>query len=199
MNLRGMAGHGILQLIAGHATSVVMAGLFGFFAILATRGVCSASWSANADSGESRAGCRAALVVCMVTALLLAPTVRKTVVRDWVAGAMPARWPARPVLWYLGVNETLAGHIVAETPVVLPPRFSFVAFPRQQDDAGRAAYRMLRRGLPRSRNERGCRCRWSRVSRSPRSSGTIAVFPSRSPAAVPDRASARAFAEWPNG
>jgi len=32
---------------------------------------------------------------------------------------------------------------VAETPVVLPPRFSFVGFPKQQDDASRAAYRAL--------------------------------------------------------
>jgi hypothetical protein len=75
--------------------------------------------------------------------LLFAPTVRKTVVRDWVAGAITAQWPARPVLWYLGMNETVAGHIVAETPVVLPPRFSFAAFPKQQDDASRAAYRAL--------------------------------------------------------
>jgi hypothetical protein len=142
MNLRGMDGRGILQLIAGHATSVVMAGLFGFFAILATRGV------ARLMVGERRfrhvsSTVQSSLVVCTVTALLLAPTVRKTVVREWVAGAMPARWPALPVLWYLGVNETLAGHIVAETPVVLPPRFSFVAFPKQQDDASRAAYRVL--------------------------------------------------------
>jgi hypothetical protein len=43
----------------------------------------------------------------------------------------------------LGMNETAAGHIVAETPVVLPPRFSFVGFPRQQDEASRAAYRAL--------------------------------------------------------
>jgi hypothetical protein len=32
---------------------------------------------------------------------------------------------------------------VAETPVVLPPRFSSIAFPKQQDDASRAAYRVL--------------------------------------------------------
>jgi len=43
----------------------------------------------------------------------------------------------------VGVNETIAGHIVAETPVVLPPRFTFVGFPTQQDDASRAAYRAL--------------------------------------------------------
>jgi hypothetical protein len=142
LNLRGMDGRGILQLIAGHATSVVMAGLFGFFGILATRGVSRLMVGARGFRQVSST-VQSALVVCTITALLLAPTVRKTVVRDWVAGATPARWPARPVLWYLGVNETLAGHIVAETPVVLPPRFSFVAFPKQQDEASRVAYRVL--------------------------------------------------------
>jgi hypothetical protein len=142
LNLRGMDGRGILQLIVGHATSVVMAGLFGFFSILATRGVFR---TMVGERGFRRVSStvQSALLVCTVTALLLAPTVRQTVVRDWVAGAMTARWPARPVLWYLGVNETIAGHIVAETPVVLPPRFSFVAFSKQEDDASRAAYRAL--------------------------------------------------------
>jgi hypothetical protein len=73
----------------------------------------------------------------------LAPSVRKTVVLDWVAGAPPARWPVRPALWYLGVNEALAGHVIADTPVVLPPRWSFAALPKQHDDASRAAYRAL--------------------------------------------------------
>ena len=39
INMRGMSGGGILRLIAAHATSVVMAGLFGFFGILAARGI----------------------------------------------------------------------------------------------------------------------------------------------------------------
>jgi hypothetical protein len=142
MNLRGMDGRGIVHLIAGHATSVVMAGLFGFFSLLAARGVL------RLMVGESRfrrisSTVQSTLVVCTVTALLLAPTVRKTVVHDWVAGATPARWPARPALWFLGANETIAGHIVAETPVVLPPRFSFVGFPKRQDEESRAAYRAL--------------------------------------------------------
>jgi len=142
VNLRGMAGRGLLQLIVGHATSVVLAGLFGFSSILAARGVLRLMVGASGFRRVSST-VQSSLVVCAVTALLLAPTVRKPVVHDWVAGAMPARWPARPVLWYLGVNETVAGHIVAETPVVLPPRFSFVGFPKQQDDASRAAYRAL--------------------------------------------------------
>jgi hypothetical protein len=146
LNLRGITDRGILQLIAGHATSVVMAGLFGFFGILATRGVCRLMVGARGFRQVSST-VQSGLVVGTVTALLLAPTVRATVVRDWVAGVMPARWPAAPALWYLGVNETVAGHIVAETPLVLPPRFSSVIG-------------CWSRGLPRSLTGRGCRCRW---------------------------------------
>jgi hypothetical protein len=142
MNLRGMSGRGVLQLIAGHATSVVMAGFFGFACVLATRGLLHL---AAGERGFRRISStvQSALVVCMVTALLLAPTVRQTAVRDWVAGVTRARWPTRPVLWYLGVNETSAGHVVADTPIVLPPRFSFVGVPRQHDADSRAAYRAL--------------------------------------------------------
>jgi len=145
LNMRGMDGRGLLHLIAGHANSAVLAGLFGFFGILATRGVCRLLVGERGFRWVSST-VQSSLVVCAVTALLLAPAVRKTVVYDWVAGAAPARWPAHPVLWYVGVNEIVAGHIVAETPVVLPPRFSFIEFPRQEDDAARVAYRKL---LPR--------------------------------------------------
>jgi len=142
LNLRGMSGRGLLQLMVGHATSVVMAGLFGFSTILAARGVCRVI---AGERGFRRVSStvQSSLVVGAITALLLAPAVRKTVLRDWVAGTMPAAWPARPALWFLGVNETVAGHIVAGTPIVLPPRFSFVGVPRKQDDASRAAYRAL--------------------------------------------------------
>jgi hypothetical protein len=142
MNMRGMDGRGILRLIAGHATSVVMAGLFGFFSVLATRGVLRLILG---ERGFRRISStvQSSLVVCLATALLLSPAVRNAAVRDWVAGTTTASWPARPALWYLGVNETLAGHLVAETPIVLPPRFSVVAFPTQQDDADRIVYRAL--------------------------------------------------------
>jgi hypothetical protein len=142
MNMRGMGGRGILQLIGGHATSVVMAGLVGFFGVLATRSVLRLAIGERIFRSVSTI-VQSSLVVFAVTALLFAPTVRKTTVREWVAGATPARWPARPVLWYLGVNETLAGYIVAETPVVPPPRSSLVEFRRREDDSSRAAYRLL--------------------------------------------------------
>jgi hypothetical protein len=142
LNLRGMRGSGILRLIAGHATSVIMAGLLGFFAVLATRGVFRLILGERVFRRVSSA-VQSALMVSTVALLLLTPTVRAQDVRDWVAGVLPRRLPALPVLWYLGVNETLAGHVVAETPLVLPPRFALVASHAQQDDAGRAAYREL--------------------------------------------------------
>ena len=88
INLRGMHGIGILRLIAAHATSVVMAGLFGFFGILATRGALRMVLGERGFRRVSSA-VQSALVVCSVTALLLAPTVRATEVRDWVAGVRP--------------------------------------------------------------------------------------------------------------
>src|SRR4051812_31297994 len=39
MNIRGTSGATILRLMAAHGTTVTIAGLFGFFAILATRGM----------------------------------------------------------------------------------------------------------------------------------------------------------------
>jgi len=38
LNMRGMSGAGILRLMAGHGTAVVLAGLLGFFGVFAARG-----------------------------------------------------------------------------------------------------------------------------------------------------------------
>lgn len=145
LNIRGADRTTIGRLIAAHAATVTMAGLFGFFGILQMRGL------ARLALGEQRfrrvsSGVQSALIVMMMTALLLAPTVRAGDVRNWVGGATRPRWPARAVLWYLGVNERLAGHLLVDTPIVLPPRFSFITFPKQEDEAARATYRAL---LPR--------------------------------------------------
>ncbi len=142
INMRGMSGGGLLRLIAGHATTVVMAGLFGFFGILAVRGILRLVLR-ESGFGRVSSAVQSALVVSSVIALLLTPTVRATGLRDWVAGVVPPRWPAVPVLWYLGVNETVAGHIVADTPVVMPSRLRLPAVLKREDDAGRAAYREL--------------------------------------------------------
>jgi hypothetical protein len=143
INMRGMSGGGLLRLIAAHAMTVVAAGLVGFFGILAVRGILRLVFR---ESGLARVSTavQSALVVFSVVALLLAPTVRATGLRDWVAGVVPARWPAVPVLWFLAVNETAGGDIVVGTPVVVPGGLKLPAVLKRQDDAGRAAYRELR-------------------------------------------------------
>ena len=143
INMRGMSAGGLLRLIAAHATTMVMAGLFGFFGILTVRGILRLVLR-ESGFGRVSSAVQSALVVSSVIALLLAPTVRAAGLRGWVAGVISPRWPAVPVLWYLGVNETVAGHIVADTPVVTPPRVTLVTSLKREDDAGRAAYRELK-------------------------------------------------------
>jgi hypothetical protein len=142
LNLRGISGSAILGLIAGQGTAAVMAGLFGFLTILALRGVLRLALGER-SFGRVSSGVQGALVVSLVTALLLTPTVRAAGVRDWIAGVASPRWPAVPALWHLGLHETLVGHVVADTPVVMPPRMMFVASLKRDNDAGRTAYRAL--------------------------------------------------------
>lgn len=142
VNIRGIAGATILRLIGAHATTVIMAGLFGFFAILAIRGMLRLLLGDQAFQRAS-SGIQSALVVSVVTALLLAPTVRARDVRHWVGDEVVPQWPVGPVVWYLGVNETSAGHLVAETPIVMPPRMPSIASLTRENQAARAAYRPL--------------------------------------------------------
>jgi hypothetical protein len=142
VNMRGVGGVTILRLIASHATTVTMAGMFGFFGVLAIRGLLRLLLGERAFRRAS-SPVQSALVVGMVTALLLALAVRASDVRTWVDGAVVPPSPVRPVLWYLGANETLGGHLVAETPIVLPPLLSAAAIPIALDDLARARYRAL--------------------------------------------------------
>ena len=142
-NLRGMRGLDLLQVIAGHAATVMAAGLFAFFVILAVRGMLRTVLGA-AGFRRISSLVQSALVVFCVSALLLSPTVGRQAVHDWVGGAAPAPWPARPVLWYLGLGEAVAGHVVAETPMVMPRRLLLTGLIKYRDDAGKAAYRAMR-------------------------------------------------------
>jgi hypothetical protein len=83
------------------------------------------------------------LVVGVLTAIILTPTVSEETLRDSIAGATAPRWPAIPVLWHLGAHETLAGRVVLETPVVMPRRLTLPSSLRQEDEAHRSAYRAL--------------------------------------------------------
>ena len=144
LNIRGISGTTILRLIASHAATVSMAGFFGFFGVVAIRGLLRLVLGENIFR-RTASGVQSLLLVGMVTGLLVAPTVRAREVRRWVSQAMVARWPARPVLWFLGANETLAGYLVADTPIVLPPRFAVLpAFLATEDQIARATYRQMR-------------------------------------------------------
>lgn len=146
VNLRGITIGGIVRLIAAQAISVVMAGLFGFFAVLAARGLLRFALGER-GFGRVSSSVQSLLVVVAVTGLLLTPTIRGKTVTDWVAGVAPPRYFALPVLWHLGVNEMLAGDVVVNTPAVMPRRLTLPAWLRQDDEEHRSAYRAMRTNL----------------------------------------------------
>src|SRR6185436_14507150 len=92
LNIRSIRGGTILRLIVAHATIVTVAGLCGFFGVLAIRGIL------RLLLGESRfrrasSVVQSGLVVCAITGLLLAPTVRASDIRRWVGSAAAPPWP----------------------------------------------------------------------------------------------------------
>ena len=89
VNIRGTRGVTILGLIASHATTVTMAGMFGFFGILAIPGCSASRRRTGVPAGLEPV--QTTLVVSMVTALLLALTVRASDVRRWVAATQVRR------------------------------------------------------------------------------------------------------------
>jgi hypothetical protein len=141
-NLRGISGGGVLRLMGAQAITVVMAGLFGFFGVLAVRGLLRLALGAR-GFGRVSSVAQSAFIVCAVTALILTPTLGAPALRDWITGVGQPRWPARPVLWHIGVNEAIAGDVVVNTPVVTPPRLTLTAPLQQQDAEARLAYRSL--------------------------------------------------------
>ena len=144
INVRGIGGLTLIRLIAGHFVTAALAGLLGFIAVLAVRGLlCVALGEARFQRWSSTI--QSALLTMVITALLIAPTVHPADVRAWLSGAA-APPPAAPALWYVGQNETLAGHLLAETPIVPPPRSRITPAQRDANRRDRSAYREL---LPR--------------------------------------------------
>jgi hypothetical protein len=143
MNLRGIAASGVLRLIVAQAFTVILAGLFGFFVVLAVRGVLRLILRERGFQRVSSVA-QSAFVVGVVTAIILTPTVGEQTVRESIAGQAPAGWPMIPVLWHLGANEVLAGNVVVETPVVMPRRLTLPPYMRREDEGNRSAYRALR-------------------------------------------------------
>jgi hypothetical protein len=148
VNLRGITIGGIVRLIAAQSISVVTAGLFGFFAVLTARGLLRFALGER-GFGRVSSSVQSLFVVVAVTGLLLTPTIRGKTVTDWVGGVAPPRYFALPVLWHLGINETLAGDVVVDTPAVMPRRLAMPSWLRQDDEEHRSAYRALQANLGR--------------------------------------------------
>jgi hypothetical protein len=146
VNLRGVTMVGVVRLIVAQAISVIMAGLLGFFAILASRGLLRVALGER-GFGRVSSAVQSLFVVAAVTGLLLTPNISGKTITEWIASAVPARVAALPVLWHLGVNETIAGHVVAEAPAVTPRRHTLPAWMRRDDERQRDAYRALRPNL----------------------------------------------------
>ena len=146
VNLRGVTMLGIARLIAAQAISVIMAGLLGFFAVLAARGVVRLLLGER-GFGRVSSAIQSLCVVGVVTCLLLTPTIRGKTVTEWVGGTVPPRYAALPVLWHLGVNETVAGDVVVDAPAVMPRRLTLPAWMRRDDEEHRSTYRALRGNL----------------------------------------------------
>jgi hypothetical protein len=142
LNMRGISGVGILRLMAAQTITVVLAGIAGFFAVLALRGVLRIVVGQH-GFGRISSAAQSVLVVCAVTALLVTPTIGATAVWSWIAGAAPPSWPALPVLWHLGMNETLAGDVVVGIPVVMPRRLTLRSAMRREDEDARSTYRAM--------------------------------------------------------
>ena len=142
LNLRGISSGGILRIIVAQGVALIMAGLLGFFTVLALRGGVRLALGER-GFGRVSSMVQSVGVVCAVTALILTPTANGKRVAEWIDGLAPAWSVSLPVFWHLGVNETIAGDVIVGTPVVMPRRLALPASLRQQDEEHRDAYRAL--------------------------------------------------------
>ena len=107
----GVSLKGSLALTLAHGVTTFSAGAFGFLAVLSVREVACAIMG-QARFQRISAAIQAALIVALVTALLLVPGAHA---RNWMArGGLMAK--ALPPLWFVGLNETLAGSVVDSLP-----------------------------------------------------------------------------------
>lgn len=113
-------------LIVTRVAATMAAGVFGFLLVLGLRETVRA---ALGHAGFSRVTTllQGSLVAALVTVFLLSPGLSSGVARRWLSpkstiASMPAA-ALLPPLWFVALNETLAGHRVAALPRPwLPPQ-----------------------------------------------------------------------------
>lgn len=127
---------GALRLTAAHAICAVLAGGFGFVAVLGVREFCRAILGATSFRRVS-AALQATLLVLLLTALLLLPSRYPQVALRWMTHSRVSA-VAVPPLWFVGLHEVMAGGVIDGLPRAAPPR----RFARAEADAT-ALYRSL--------------------------------------------------------
>jgi hypothetical protein len=115
---------GVLILTFAHGLVTFAAGAFGFLAIFGLREGLTAVLGQDRFRSIS-SGLQAALLIVLVSALLLLPASSMDVARKWLAGERTAA-AVLPPLWFVGLNETLAGSVVDDLPRMRPGRFLVV-------------------------------------------------------------------------
>lgn len=118
----------IMQLVCAHALSTMAAAWFGFSAVVAIREATRALAGSVLFARIGPPLQSGLLVVCVVGFLLL-PGGSSRVARTWLDDGQAWR-RAVPVLWFVGLHDTLAGGAVIRVP---PPElpFSIAGFERR--------------------------------------------------------------------
>ena len=115
----GFVDTGIL--LFAHALIALLAGAFGFLAVLAVRELLHAALG-TARFTRVSVPVHALLTVAGIVSLLLLPGLSSGVAARWLAGPSPLRWRIPP-LWFLGLHEYLVGDIMIRLPHGELPHF----------------------------------------------------------------------------
>ena len=132
----------LVALILAQVLVVAMAAAFGFFAVLAIRGLLQALLGRTLFTRVAPI-VQAALLVSVASAFLLLPVVASRVSRAWLEPHSRAVMMAPP-LWFVGLQESLTGNILAG----LPPGRWLPARIAAGDARAAALYRDARRLFP---------------------------------------------------
>jgi hypothetical protein len=125
--------------IGAQALSMVSASAFSFLSVLAVwnalRALLSDRWFERFSSVV-----QAAMIVVVLSALLLLPLVRADVSRDWMRDGAPPIARALPPLWFLGIETTIEGRVLADLPVYTPQHIELPTWMRLVNDRDVKAY-----------------------------------------------------------
>jgi hypothetical protein len=110
---------GYFTLLAMHALTVTAAGALAFLSVLGVRELVHALLGTRLFTRISMI-LQAALVVCVVLFLCMLPRMSNHVGQVWLASERPAY--VMPPLWFVGLYEAGAGHVVDNLPRTSVPR-----------------------------------------------------------------------------